>query len=357
MHPQARRFCLFTLFASLISTTGYVYLIAPTWPFSRLHLLTSSSSESSTHGNSAYATFLGPPTSKSAFEESTNASSASDPLRDPYFISVRLLNYQFNHAERTKTKLLNVPFLVLVLPEVLSLQTEVLEAEGATIVRIEPLDVPDAFDRDFITNSRFRDVLSKLRLWQLTDWGKILYLDADSFLVQNLDGIFTDPDLSSSMKTLPSNETDEDDSDVHPPEVYLMAASSDTYGDQTEWERPGHINYLCACFMLIAPSLALFDHYVSVLDSAKALENAAYPEQDLLIYVHRIEGRMPWKRIPIEWSANDGEMNDELEGGVKSLHVKGWAGAEGGNIASEKYRGVRDRLVEEMSDYYGSRLR
>ncbi|KAF2800685.1 glycosyltransferase family 8 protein, partial [Melanomma pulvis-pyrius CBS 109.77] len=247
-------------------------------------------------------------------------------LQDPYFISVRLLNYQITHAEKTRTTLHNVPFLILVLPSVPSRQIDILKSEGATIVPIETLDLPAAFDREFITNSRFRDVLSKLRLWELIDWDKILYLDADTFLLENLDAIFTDPELSAPMKTLSTNKTEGGGDGVEPPETYLMAASSDTYGDQTEWEEPGHINYLCACFMLFSPSLPLFNYYLNILTSPEAPPNAAYPEQDLLIHVHRLEGRMPWRRIPVEWSANDGEMNDEraLLGGVKSLHVKGW---------------------------------
>ncbi|KAF2739797.1 nucleotide-diphospho-sugar transferase, partial [Polyplosphaeria fusca] len=242
---------------------------------------------------------------------------------DPYFVSVRLLNYQIKHAEQTKTRLDSVPFLVLVLPGVAGAQIELLEDEGARIIHIEPLELPDAFDKNFIENSRFRDVLSKLRLWQLTDFDKIVYLDADSFLLQNLDDLFTDPVSSGMMTTRPSNGTSYS---VEPPRQYLMAASADTYGDQTEWEQAGHVNYLCACFMLYAPSQSMFDYYMSVLTGPDAPRDAAYPEQDLLIHVHRQDGPMPWRRIPIAWSANDGEMADELAllGGVKSLHVKGW---------------------------------
>ncbi|KAF2193786.1 glycosyltransferase family 8 protein [Zopfia rhizophila CBS 207.26] len=135
-----------------------------------------------------------------------------------------------------------------------------------------------------------------------------------------------------------------------------MSASADTYGDQTEWEKPGHENYFCACFMLLAPSEVLFNYYLYVLAGGDALKNAAYPEQDLLIWVHRENGQMPWRRIPIEWSANDGEMNDEIEGGVKSLHVKAWEGAmqtkEVGNAANEKTRKMWRELIKEMEEYY-----
>ncbi|KAF2110672.1 nucleotide-diphospho-sugar transferase [Lophiotrema nucula] len=279
-------------------------------------------------------------------------------MQDPYFISTRLLNYQIKHAEKTRTSIKGRPFLVLVLPAVPKEQIHVLENEGATIVHIEPLKLPQGlFDKQFVENSRFRDVLSKLRLWQLVQYEKIVYLDADSFLLENLDGLFLDPKMSDIQKTkLPLGQRNATKK-VLLPKQYLMGASADTYGDQTEWEQPGHVNYLCACFMLFAPSLAMFDYYMDVLTSpsdTSPLKNAAYPEQDLLIYVHRQEGPMPYRRIPVSWSANDGEMADELAllGGVKSLHVKGWNGAEGGNVANDKWRGEWRKLVDEMNLYY-----
>lgn len=356
MSPASRRFYLVLLYASLFSLLIYLFPVNPSHSLTKLQTSFSLPKWKSKE-KFAYATFLGPPTSEDLPDIATTSPSSPHFLHDPYFESVRLLAYQIKHAEKTRTKMKNVPFLVLALPEVPENQIKTLEAEGAAVIRMEPLDLPEAFDKDFIINSRFRDVLSKLRLWQLVEYDKILYLDADSFLLANLDEIFRDTKLSGLMRTHPSNRTvaDEDSSAVEPPETYLMAASSDTYGDQTEWEEPGHINYLCACFMLFAPSQALFEYYISVLNGPDTPQNAAYPEQDLLIYVHRQEGRMPWRRIPVGWSANDGEMNDELTllGGVKSLHVKGWRGAEGGNVANEKYRVIWRELVAEMEQFYG----
>ncbi|KAF2262718.1 nucleotide-diphospho-sugar transferase [Lojkania enalia] len=351
MNPKSRRLFILVI-AALISAIVF------TQSHSHLESLYTSQPSLSSLGwkaqtKFAYATFLGGSTSKD--------DSQTDPehLKDPYFISVRLLNYQIKHAEKTRTRLSNAPFLVLVLPSVPRSQLDVLKQEGATIVRVEALDLPDAFDKDFIKSSRFRDVLSKLRLWQLTAYDKILYLDADSYLLENLDGIFTDPILSTPQKTLPPNRTDNKKlgQSVQPPDTYLMAASADTYGDQTEWEQPGHINYLCACFMLITPSQELFNYYMNILTGPEAPQRAVYPEQDLLIYVHREEGQMPWRRISIKWSANDGDMVDELreQGGVKSLHVKGWEGGEGGNVAGEKWKAKWRELVGEMEGFYKGR--
>lgn len=357
MHSNTRRLYLFLSIISFFSIALYTFRFGLAGPKTKVLKLQNSLPKWTAKENYAYATFLGPPTSKyiNSKNSTTHTNSTVSQLKDPYFISVRLLNYQIIHAEKTRTTLRDVPFLVLALPEVPKAQLAVLEAEGATIVPIEPLDLPDAFDKNFIENSRFRDVLSKLRLWQLVGYDKILYLDADSFLLENLDEIFVEPQLSAVVKSSLANDAEE----LKMPDKYLMAASSDTYGDQTPWEEDPENNpaYLCACFMLLQPSNQLFNYYTSTLTGPNAPPNAAYPEQDLLIYVHRKDGPMPWKRIPISWSANDGEMNDELAllGGVKSLHVKGWEGSEGGNVANEKYKNIWKRLVEEMEGFYAQR--
>lgn len=54
------------------------------------------------------------------------------------------------------------------------------------------------------------------------------------------------------------------------------------------------------------------------------------------------------------WSMNDGEALTELgmEGSVKSLHVKGWQGAEGGNVGGEKVKELWRERVDEMKKYY-----
>ena len=293
----------------------------------------------------AYATFLGPPTIYQSESE-------ADTDSDPYFTSVRLLTYQLLHSPTTRTGARTpIPFLVLTLPSVPPSHLSTLAAAGATIIPIQPLDLPETFNQRLITHSRFRDVLSKLRLWQLTAYTKIVFLDADTILLSPLDSLFTDPDLSTPLATLPGNSSAAP-TGAPPPSTYLLAASADTWGPQSEWLKPGHPEYLCACFMLLSPSEEMFQYYTSILSGPDAPSNAAYPEQDLLIYAHRRDGRMPWRRIPVQWSANDGRLVGELAGGVRSLHVKAWERAQGGNAADEGTREMWRGLVREMEEYY-----
>lgn len=350
MRPNSRRFFSFVLIVFAV-IVFYLYSVSIIQHLAEKQVRPDANAElRKSTGKYAYATFLGPPTSKPPSNNST-----ADPLEDPYFLSVRLLNWQILHSPKTRTLIEPAPpFLVLALPSIPKSQRKVLESEGATIAIIEPLELPDAFDLDYISTSRFRDVLAKLRLWQLTEYDKILYLDADSFLLAPLDDIFTAPGISEPQQTVNWTSPSSDTQIPQPPQTYLMSASTDTYGDQTKWEEPGHPNYLCACFMLFAPSEQLFQYYMHILTGPEAPPNARYPEQDLLIYAHRNNGPMPWTRIPIGWSANDADMVEELEGGVRSLHVKPWAGAEGGNIEKGSMREVWMDLVMAMEIFYGN---
>eukprot|EP01059_Diplonema_ambulator_P007453 TRINITY_DN16914_c1_g1_i1.p1 TRINITY_DN16914_c1_g1~~TRINITY_DN16914_c1_g1_i1.p1 ORF type:complete len:822 (+),score=252.15 TRINITY_DN16914_c1_g1_i1:43-2508(+) len=53
------------------------------------------------------------------------------------------------------------------------------------VVRILPIQSPL-----FIENQRYRETFTKLRIWQLTSWDKLLYIDTDVLIVRNLDDVF-----------------------------------------------------------------------------------------------------------------------------------------------------------------------
>jgi alpha-N-acetylglucosamine transferase len=302
------------------------------------------SSISHSHQKYAYATFLGP---------STPFFTKPDPPPDQedYFNAARLLTFQILHSNRTRTRIHpSAPFLILTLPSVPDSWLSTLTSEGATIVPVVPLDLPPE-SGNWLQKSRFRDVLSKLRLWQLTDYDKILFLDADTILLHPLDSIFTDPELSMPMPVIRNNSTD-DRSEASLPSSYLLSASADTWGNQTLWF--DHQEYLCACFMLLTPSEHMFKYYQWLLSQAGTLFDLSLPEQNLLFYAHRADGNMPWKRIPIEWSANDAEIMHRLDGRLKSLHIKSWDGAEGTNLADQKVKSLWGSLMREMESYHST---
>lgn len=75
--------------------------------------------------NLAYATLL--------LEDEAHG---SEKERDEYFVSVRMLNYQLQHDEKTRTKR-GIPFIVLTTEGVDMWKVAQLSMDGATIVPVE----------------------------------------------------------------------------------------------------------------------------------------------------------------------------------------------------------------------------
>ena len=204
LFPLRRRglFLTLTLFPALYVLLHLLFTLACSRP--RLEVLKYTKRFSQRY---AFATFLGPRAGEGPTVPTTETTLTLDA--DPYFTSIRLLTYQLLHAPKTRPRTGSpaIPFLVLTLPSVPEAQIATLAAEGATIIPIAPLDLPEIFRPQGHEHSRFRDVLAKLRVWQLTQYDRILCLDADTVVLEPLDGIFTDAELNSSM-LLQSTEED-----------------------------------------------------------------------------------------------------------------------------------------------------
>lgn len=273
----------------------------------------------STRQRLAYATFL-----------STRIEDESKP--DPYFTAARVLAYQLLHHPVTRTQR-NIPFLVLVPPHVSEAKRERLIKDGATIVPVDLLEAKDDWARP--AADRWKDQFAKLRLFEQTDYDRILYMDGDMLLTKPLDGIW-DEEVARPQKTL-HNKTNIHGDEAPLPAEYLLAGVSDTGGGHHPWP-PRKGNDLNGGFFLLKPSIPLFEYYSSVMN-IKDRFDPAFMEQSLLTYAHRRDGNMPWKAFPPgKWNANWPGMQD-VKGGAASLHDKFW---DSGN------KGWIDREVVEM---------
>lgn len=257
----------------------------------------------------AYATFL--------------STRISDPNEDDaYFTAARVLAYQLLHHESTKTHL-DIPFIVLVAPHVTVEKQKILADEGATVIPVELLE-PDA-ETNWIHpgEERFIDQFTKLRLWTLTQFERILYLDADMLLMKSLDGIWDEPVTNQTYQTLPS---DKDSSYDDPfPANYTMVGVSDTGGARHPFP-PLTTSQLNGGFFLLRPSLQQFQYYVKLLNTPFAFDSGLM-EQSLLNLAHNSKGRMPWVHFPPgKWNVNWPSWRD-VKGGAATLHDKFWSSA------------------------------
>jgi len=264
---------------------------------------------------------------------------------DAYLLSTRVLSYQLLHSKSTSTSY-SIPFLVLVIPGVPEWKKRILANEGAIIIEVEKLDM------NWMTplSERWRDMMVKLRLFQLTEYDRILFLDADTFLLKPLDGVFSDiaamPRKTKSMAQVMPDE-------APLPESYLFATLPEVTNKIHSYP-PMTLPHFNAGFFLLSPSPELFNYYTSLL-GLEGRFDSTYPEQNLLNYAHREAGNMPWSKLHHHWNINLPNMND-VKSGVSSVHSKLWTN---GNILEPTEPLLRERwiLVREEMELYNSEIK
>ncbi|KAI9785211.1 MAG: hypothetical protein M1839_000849 [Geoglossum umbratile] len=253
----------------------------------------------------AYATFL-----------STRIESETED--DPYFTAARVLTYQLLHHPQTRTRR-NIPLLVLVPPHVSQRKRDVLSREGATIVPVQAVSPKDNWLSP--ASERWIDQFSKLRILELTDYDRILYMDNDMLLTKCLDDIFVEPRTQETQYTKNiTSEIKEDEGSL--PSTYLFVGVSDTGGGKHD-APPKEGDDLNGGFWLTRPDLALFEYYLRVLDLPNRFDST-FMEQSLLTYAHRRTGNMPWRAFEMgRWNANWPNSKDHAYG-TATLHDKFW---------------------------------
>lgn len=263
------------------------------------------------HAKYAYATFLAAPSEPDQ----------GHMERDHYFVATRMLAYQLLHAPETRTQH-NYPLIVLVTSNVTEAKRDRLRRDGAIIWEATPLDA--GWVKTDVTT--WRDVMSKLRLWELTQFERICFVDGDTVLTAPLDGVFSDLAVVSSKTGAQPEAIMNDEAPL--PTEYVFAGVPEMqrlhhYPPSEEGGDWANINYLNAGFFVLQPSLEMLNYYTT-LTKIPVRFDPYLPEQNLLNYAHRREGNMPWRQLNTKWNIHYPSVED-LTGGVASLHEKWWA--------------------------------
>jgi alpha-N-acetylglucosamine transferase len=244
--------------------------------------------ESSSSSKYAIATFLNGDDRKPSYEE------------DYYFIATRILTYQILHNNDTKCAR-DIPFLVAVTSTVSQEKRDQLTKDGAIVVPVE--DIPL---RWWIrtTVPRWKDQFTKLRLLQLTEYDRILFIDADGILTRPIDGIFDEEIARVPAKTKFLLRSKIRGDEAQMPAEYIFTARSDNQpnGRRKHPIPPIPTKGFSAGFWLAAPSDELFAYLISIMDHWLRF-NPNGMEQSLLNYAFRREGAMPWGELNYQWSA------------------------------------------------------
>lgn len=292
----------------------------------------------------AFATFLA--ANANPDRAATDAESAAlDDADDGYYLGTRVLAYQLLHSRSASPNTTaKIPFLVLCTRDVSRRKRDRLKRDGATIVLVEKLQA----EWVHAAVERWVDVLAKLRLFQLTEYNKICFIDADTLVTKPIDGVFYD-EATLTQPTLPNAEQTKPD-EAPLPRTYMFA----THGDYWSYDHPyppvTDLNYLNCGFFVFTPSTTLFDYYMSLL-SIPGRFDPGFPEQNLLNYAHRREGNMPWKPLWYGWNVNWPTEKD-WRGGARSFHAKYWDGDPSHDVV---LKGIWERQRAEMEGFYRGR--
>ncbi|KAL6707317.1 hypothetical protein ACN47E_004305 [Coniothyrium glycines] len=256
-----------------------------------------------------------------------------DLEHDNYFLATRILVWQLLHVPRTRTKGIDV--VVMVTPRVSKSRITRLRQDGAIVHTIDFLQSETHWEKG--DSNRWNNVMSKLRVWQMTQYDRILMLDSDVMLLHPLDGVFDDP----AAQIRPTVDEDEDREfpetnnptkftpieGIELPSTYLLASLSEIDNSNHDFpptyttgiKTPSYFN---AGFFMLAPSEAVFEYYVALLNTPNSFD-PRYPEQNLLNTAHHWKGPMPWKELSYKWNIREPNEND-FKKGVVSVHEKWW---------------------------------
>ncbi|KAF1343715.1 nucleotide-diphospho-sugar transferase [Delphinella strobiligena] len=246
----------------------------------------------------------------------------SDPIlsNDVYFVATRMLTYQLLHQPHTATRS-KIPLIVLLTSDVMPAKRARLDADGAITVEVDYVHTPVWLTGE---QPQWKDIMTKLRAWQLAKIDRALFLDGDMILQGPLDGVFDAPGtgVQERMEPLANAKSVEDEV----PRRYCFASMSEArpYHEYPPSVANGgfkEVGYFNAGFFVFGPGQEMFEYYSALLNRDDSFD-PRYIEQNLLNYAHRLEGRLPWQEPDSRWNVRFPGMAD-WEGVLLACMISG----------------------------------
>lgn len=295
--------------------------------------------ESILHSSLAYE-------SKNAIVTFLNNEPETDGI-DYHYITTRILAYQTLHAEATKCRK-RTPFVVIVTPDVSEDKCKQLTSDGALVIEPEDVILPSWIPTE---RELWKSHFTKLRAFQMTEYERIVMLEANHVLTRPLDDLFDDPAASIPQNTTISKEGAQDDLEGLPEQYSFAARTSNEWNGNREHPVPPKSgDSLSASFWVAAPSFTLHDYLASLLSQHRRF-NVQRAEHDLFNHAFRRDGPMPWRELNYTWATNWSNEAD-FNASIAAIHDRFWLG-----ISPRKLQDLWLKLKDEMEAYFDGEKR
>ncbi|OXG71748.1 hypothetical protein C349_06972 [Cryptococcus neoformans var. grubii Br795] len=232
-----------------------------------------------------------------------------------YLLSTRLLLYQLHHHPHTSDP--SRPLVVLTTSQIPTAVETQLMHQGAEVKRVELLVDGFPIPEEMGENHHWKDQYTKLHIFNLTAYSRLLYLDNDILLLQSLAPLWE--------TNLPTVKTGGVAGVGERNKLNMVENDKRTRPEEGEVK-----DYLNAGFMMITPDGKTFDELRKVRGY-----KPFYMEQALLNHYFDWEGAHPWEELdPL--SVSHFPRKEDLTRGYYSLHAKMW----------------KDEIDQEVVDYW-----
>jgi alpha-N-acetylglucosamine transferase len=263
---------------------------------------------------------------------------------DLYYNATRLLTYQLLHEPSTRLTSPDIAWVVLCGKKLPKKKQDRLRQDGAMVIEIEDVPLPHWYPTDL---GRWSEVFTKLRVFELTQFERLLFIDADSLIMHPIDAIFDEPEFQTLTPNLAYSEFHpaKEDEGLLPKE--WLFASRPEIGLQGAWDHPVppvQGSYFNAGFFMVYPDKDMYEYLFRVMQFEGRFKTE-YPEQDMLNYAFRHDGPMPWREINWKWNGNFVNQAD-IDAGMMTLHCHFWN--QGPEVTQKKWA----KLIKEMLRFY-----
>lgn len=174
-----------------------------------------------------------------------------------------------------------------------------LEADGCLLREVEPLRPPSGL-RESYANARFAEVWTKLGVWGLTEFERLVVLDADMLVVRDMDELFDLPLAEGEIAACHACRCNPNRIASYP-DSWTPAGCAYTYLERAAdgAEVPVPDPYFNGGTLVLEPDQAVLDALLGELASVADLSAYVFAEQDFLN--EHFRGR--WVALPYVYNA------------------------------------------------------